>query len=407
MKKLIIITILLILLIPIRIKALEYPKLHYENAIIYDLTDQKILYSYNSDQKRSMASLTKLMTIITAIEKSPNKSDSIIYTKEMASKVPSGVSLANLSVGNEYTFEDYLYGAMLPSGADATIALAYITSNSIEDFVSEMNDLAKTIGLKNTHFVNVHGLDAENHYSTAEDIKTLLEYALKNNTFKRIYITKKHEMKTGNIIYSTVAKQGEKLSLNTSPVIGSKTGFTQKAGLCISLLMEDEGHEILIVTLGAPTNQGTPYNVTDALELIKYTQDNNNYQTLSKKDDYTKTIKVNLSTTESYKISSTKEIKLYLPNDYDKSLLKTEYTGATTLSYKDKKNTEIGEIKYYYEDKLLDSEKVILNKDINISYKKVLTKNKDKIIIVIISILTIILIPIILLIKKTKLRKAN
>ncbi len=407
MKKIIIITILLILVIPIRILALEYPTLHYKNAIIYNITDQETLYTYNADEKRAIASLTKLMTILTAIEKSPNKSDSIIYTEKMASKVPSGVSLANLKVNSEYTFEDYLYGAMLPSGADATIALAYITSGSIEDFVDEMNNLAKKIGLKNTNYMNVHGLDEENHYSTAEDIKTLLEYALKNETFKKVYTTKEHKMKTGQIIYSTVKKQSANLKIDTSQIIGSKTGFTLNAGLCISLLMEDEGHEILIITLGAPTNQGTPYNVTDAIELIKYTKDNNNYQVIFPKYSFTKNIKVNLSTIDSYKISSTKEISMYLPNDYDKKLSKIEYNGATTLSYKDQKNTKIGEIKYYYNDKLIDSENIFLNKEINISYKKLLLKNKDKIIIAIISILVIILVPIILLLIKTKPRKSN
>ena len=399
MKK---IFLLFLLLIPINVIALEYPELHYKNITIYDLTDEKVLYEKNSNEQQAIASLTKLMTIITAIENIDDETKVITYTQEMKNNVAYYASIAGLEVGNTYTFEDLLYGAMLPSGADATVALAYSSSDSLDNFIKDMNDLAQRIGMNNSNFVNVHGLDEDNHYSTTEDIKKLLEYSLKNETFKKVFTTKEYTMSNGKKLQSTVLKQGIKYNLDTSKIKGSKTGFTANAGLCISVLMEDESHEIIIITLGASSNENTPYNITDAIELINYTESNNNYETIIVPNDFTKKIKVNLSTLDIYSISSTKEISLYLPKDYNKNDIKIEYNGPISLSYKDKKGTQIGEINYYYQDLLIDNEPVFLNTQFYPSYKKILIYYQDKLIIVLISVILIILVPILLVIIKSK-----
>ena len=399
MKKLI---IFIILLLPIQVFALTYPELHYKSVIVYDLTDQKILYEENSDEQKSIASLTKLMTIITAIENIDDITKEITYTEEMKTNVAWYASVAGLQVGETYTVEDILYGAMLPSGADATIALAFTASGSLDTFIKDMNELAQKIGMTNSNFVNVHGLDEDNHYSTAEDLKKLLEYSLQNETFKIVYTTKEYTMSNGKKLQSTVLKQGKKYSLDTSKILGSKTGFTANAGLCISVLMNDENHEIIIITLGAPSDENVPYNVTDAIELIEFISTNNNYQTIIEPNKFKESIQVNLSTIDKYEISSSKEISLYLPVDYNKDDIKIEYIGPKELSYKDKKDTLIGTINYYYQEKLLDSEEVYLTIELKPSYEKLIVLYKDKIIIVIASVLTVILIPIILTILKSK-----
>lgn len=402
MKK---ILLLIILLLPMHIKALTYPELHYENAIVYDLNDDTILYEKNSEEQRAIASLTKLMTIITAIEYTEDQTKTITYTEEMKSNVAWYASIAGLTVGQTYTFEDLLYGAMLPSGADATVALAISTSGSLDNFIKDMNTLAQEIGMTNSHFVNVHGLDEDNHYSTAKDVSKLLSYSLKNELFKKVYTTKEVSLSNGKILQSTALRQGKKYNLDTTKILGSKTGFTANAGLCISVLMLDETHEIIIITLGAPSNENIPYNVTDALELIDFITTNYNYQTIIKPSDYKEKLKVNLSKTNTYEISSTKEIKLYLPNDYNKEDIKIEYLGPKELSYKDKKGTQIGELNYYYKDKLLNKENIYLTTNIEPSYKKIIIANKEKVIIVILSILLIIIVPILLTILKSRKRK--
>lgn len=399
MKKII---LFLLLLIPLNVSALSYPELHYENAIIYDLTDKEVLYEKESTEKKAIASLTKLMTIITAIEKVEDQSISITYTKEMSNNVAWYASVAGFTVGETYTFDDLLYGAMLPSGADATVALAFTASGSLDAFVKDMNELAQKIGMINSNFVNVHGLDEDNHYSTAEDLKKLLEYSLQNETFKKVYTTKEYTLSTSKKIESTVLKQGQKYSLDTNKILGSKTGFTANAGLCISVLMNDENHEIIIITLEAPSDEGIPYNVTDAIELIEFISTNNNYQTIIEPNQFKESIQVNLSTINKYEISSSKEISKYLPVDYNKEDIKIEYIGPKELSYKDKKDTLIGTINYYYQEELIDSEEVYLAIELAPSYEKIILLHKDKIIIVILSILTIFFVPIILIILNSK-----
>lgn len=392
MKRIIkIFLLLLATIIPLNANALTYPNLHYKNAIVYDMTDDKVLYDLNSTETKPMASLTKIMTIITAIEHNENPLKTIVYTQEMKNNVSWEASKVGFKVGETLTFNDLLYGAMLPSGADATVALAITTSGSIDNFVQEMNNTAKRIGMTQSNFVNVHGLDAKNHYSTAKDIQILLEYALKNETFRQLYTTKEYNLSTGQLIKSTVKKQGEPYNLDISKIIGSKTGFTGDAGLCISVLMNYKDHEIIFITLGAPSS-ATPYHISDDIELINFIENNYDNQTLVEKDSLIKEIPIINSKQELYKVTSSTEIKQFLENDYNKEKIKIEYTGKEELSYKNKKGTTIGKIKYFYEDKLIYEEEVKLNIKIEPDILKILYANKVIVITIIVSLLfTIIL----------------
>lgn len=236
---------LIILLVPFGVTALTYPELHYEKAIIYDMTDDEILFSKKSDEKSSIASLTKIMTTITAIENITDYNKYVTYTEEMSSQVRWDASVAGLKVGNQVTYNDLLYASILPSGADATTALAISTSGSINNFVKKMNDTAAKIGMTNSHFINVTGLDEKGHYSTVEDILKLLKYSLQNEKFKSIYTTKSYTLSNGLFVRSTIyAYNG-----NTKRILGSKTGFTLDAGRCISTYFQSSDHEMLLITL--------------------------------------------------------------------------------------------------------------------------------------------------------------
>ena len=401
-KKIYIIVILIITIFPINIKALEYPELHYNNAIIYDLTDKKTLYEVKSEEKVSIASLTKLMTIIIAIENNPDLNKKIIYDQKMSNNVAWYASKAGFRVGDELTIYDLLYGAMLPSGADATVALAITTSGSLEDFIILMNKKAAEIGMTNSNFVNVHGLDEENHYSTAKDIKILLEYALQNEEFKKIYTTKEYTLSTGKIIKSTVERQKNYLNLDLSKILGSKTGTTGNAGLCISVLMKHQNHEIIIITLGAPILDGNnPYNVIDATKLISFIEENYSNQTLTKKNDLIKTIKVENSKINNYKIKVGNNLSLFLENSFNIEDFEVKYTGINKLSYKNTKGQKLGTIKYYYKNKEIFSEDIFLNVKIEPDYLKILNNNKKKILLI--SLIIIILVSTTtILIKRVK-----
>lgn len=395
MKKILLLIILL--LFPIYTSALTYPNLHYKSALIYDMTDNKLLYELNTKEQRSIASLTKIVTTITALESIDDLTDEVTITNSMLSKVRWDASIAGLKAGETYTYEDLLYASILPSGADATISLAISTSGSIDNFVKKMNELTDRIGMTNSNFVNVHGLDEKGHYSTAEDIHKLLMYCLKNPKFKEIYTTKEYQLSTGKIVKSTVKTTGNRIGKDTSRILGSKTGFTLGAGLCMSAIINSDNHEILIITLGATPNTGNTYHVLDTLELINFIDNSYNIETISKKDTKLISIPVSLSKIDTYDIKTTKDITKFLEKDYDKSLIKVEYKGKETLSYKDKINTKIGTITYTYNQEIISTEDVILNIEIKPDYIKIILKYKYY-------ILGFILIIIILIPKKKKRR---
>ena len=395
MKK--ILLFILLLLFPIYTSALTYPNLHYKSALIYDMTDNKLLYELNTKEQRSIASLTKIVTTITALESIDDLTDEVTITNSMLSKVRWDASIAGLKAGETYTYEDLLYASILPSGADATISLAISTSGSIDNFVKKMNELTDRIGMTNSNFVNVHGLDEKGHYSTAEDIHKLLMYCLKNPKFKEIYTTKEYQLSTGKIVKSTVKTTGNRIGKDTSRILGSKTGFTLGAGLCMSAIINSDNHEILIITLGATPNTGNTYHVLDTLELINFIDNSYNIETISKKDTKLISIPVSLSKIDTYDIKTTKDITKFLEKDYDKSLIKVEYQGKEKLSYKDKINTKIGTITYTYNQEIISTEEVILNIEIKPDYIKILLKYKYY-------ILGFILIIIILIPKKKKRR---
>ena len=177
-------------------------------------------------------------------------------------------SVAGLKAGDTVTYMDLLYAAILPSGADATRVLAYVVSGNVSDFVTKMNELATRIGATNTHYVNTTGLDQTGAYSTAYDQLLILSYALENPIFKTVYTTKSYTLSNGLEVEATVNKYNRLLNLDTSKIIGSKTGNTDDAGLCMSALFYHENHEMIVITLGALVVEDIPYNLIDTLTLI-------------------------------------------------------------------------------------------------------------------------------------------
>ena len=265
MKK---ILLLFVCFFPIGVNALDMPEINSEAAIVYDVNEDTVILEKNSDEVRSIASLTKIMTVLTAIENIDDFSASVTITNEMLAGIYWNASVAGLKVGDTVTYMDLLYAAILPSGADATQVLAYAVSGSVDAFVAKMNELALRIGVTNTHYVNTTGLDQDGAYSTAYDQLLILSYALKNPIFRTVYTTKNYTLSNGLQVEATISKYNEILNLYTSKIIGSKTGNTTNAGLCMSALFYHENHEIILITLGAEVVEDVPYNLIDTLTLI-------------------------------------------------------------------------------------------------------------------------------------------
>ena len=350
----------------INVFALDDPTLYSKNYCLYDLTDDKIIYEKNIQERTNIASLTKIMTTITAIEKINNLDDYVTITSEMLSNIKYDASLAGLKIGDKLTYKDLLYASILPSGADATQALAYSLSGSINNFVNDMNTLAKKIGMESSNFVNVTGLDIDNHYSTVSDLLKMLQYSLKNETFKTIYTTKSYTLSNGLVVDATVKKYNNLMKLDVSRIIGSKTGYTNKAGLCISSIFESNNHEFIFISTNAEFIYGNYYNLKDNLNIINFMDKNYNNQTTAKSTDIIKTIPVNFSNIPKYDIHLSKDALTYLPNDYNKDDIKVNYNGKTSITFLDN-NKQIGKVTITYKDNPIYEEDILL-KDVKINF---------------------------------------
>lgn len=369
MKK-VLLTILLIL-IPVGVFAIELPNTYSDKVLIYDLTEDKILLEKKSDEKANIASLTKIMTTITAIEKNEDLKKEVTITDEMLRGIPWDASIAGLKKDEVYTILDLLYASILPSGADATQSLAVASSGSVKKFVEDMNLLAKKMGVENTNFMNVTGLDVDEHYSNAQDVLKILKYALENETFKEIFCTKQYTLPNGKVVNATIVMYNRLMGLDISRILGSKTGYTSKAGVCIAALVKSNGHDLLIITLGAPYVYGNFYNLRDALSLTSFMDENFKTQTVIQKGEAVKSLEVKLSKIESYEIHASKDVMKYLPVDYDKSKIKAIYDGEEILSFRTIKGNTIGEMSYYYDDEFIAKEKVVLEENIDVDVLKV------------------------------------
>ena len=363
---------IVLLLIPLSTYALDYPKMNSKVVEIYDLTDKKVIYEVKSNDVIAIASLTKIATAMVAIENIKNLDEKIIITNSMLNSVSSVAHVSGLKVGNKVTYRDLLYAILVSSGADAANSLAISCSGSLSNHVKKMNELAKKIGLEHTNFKNVTGLDEKNSYSTADDVRKLLIYALNNSSFKEIYTTKKYKLTNGLVVNTTLKLYDKNGSVDTSFIIGSKTGFTDSAGYSIAYLMDVNGHDMLIITLKATRSGSNYYHLIDATNLSKFMLKNYQDEILVQKGQAIKEIPVKLSNIDIYTITANQDVKKYLPSDYDINKLKIEYIGLEQLSFTNHKDDKIGEIDYYFDNELLIKEDVILNQKIKINLIKVL-----------------------------------
>ena len=243
-------------------KVEDVPKINSRYAIILDRESKRVLYGKNEKIKTKMASTTKIMTSLIIIENA-NLNDIVKISSKAAG---TGGSRLKLNKGDKISVKDLLYGLMLRSGNDAAVALAEHVGGSVEGFAKLMNKKAEEIGLENTNFVTPHGLDADEHYTTAYELAMLTDYALENEIFASIVNTK-----TCNITingYSRAISNTNELLGNLNGVYGVKTGFTNGAGRCLVTSVKRDDLDIICVVLGADTKK---IRTIDSIKLIEYT----------------------------------------------------------------------------------------------------------------------------------------
>ena len=248
------------------------PVINSKNVIVIDRKSLSVLYEKNSYEKTAMASTTKIMTCIIALENC-SLTETVKISNKAASVSGSTLGLiANMSM----SLNDLLYGLMLRSGNDCAIAIAEHISGSVENFSHLMNQKAIELELKNTNFVTPHGLDDPNHYTTAYDLAILTNYALNNNKFKTIVSTKNISISFNG--YPRNISNTNELLGNLEGVYGVKTGFTFEAGRCLVSACKRNNLDIIIVVLGADTKK---IRTSDSTKLISYIFNNYKYIDIS------------------------------------------------------------------------------------------------------------------------------
>lgn len=338
-----------------------------DKYILYNLNDNRVLLEHSSDEKTQIASLTKMMTTIVAIENVKDYNKKVTITKEMFNDIEWDVATAGFKVGDKVTYNDLFYGAILPSGADAVNALAYSVFDDYDIFIKKMNDKAKELDLKNTMFENPIGLYDEKNYSTAKDVSKLLIYALKNKKFKEVFTAKNYVSSNGIKMRSTIesynARNG---NANINYITGAKTGYLKKAGYCLASTAKINGVEYLLITLNAFSTSGAPH-ISDATKVYKYYSNNYGYKNIVNKDTVVATVKTKYSKEKELKLKANTNIKYYLKNDFDSKDITYEYNGEKYVTCFTKKGTKLGTVKIKYQDKLLKEFDLLYSQELKFS----------------------------------------
>lgn len=231
-----------------------------KSSIVIDARSGNVLFSNNADEKRGMASTTKIMTALTAIE-SCDPDTEFAMPAEAVGVEGSSVYLRE---GEPLTLRELLYCLMLESGNDAATAIAVCLSGSVEKFAEEMNLRADELGLKNTHFANPHGLSDDRHYTTARELAIITAEAMKYPLFREIVSTKSYNVRYCGTENGRSLTNHNKLLFGYEGANGVKTGYTSKDGRCLVSSAERNGMFIIAVTLCDPFPTSTHKTLLDA-----------------------------------------------------------------------------------------------------------------------------------------------
>ena len=228
---------------------------HAAGAVLMDAESGRVLYGHDAHKPRLIASTTKLMTALVAVERAGDLDETVTVKGEWLGSEGSSIYL---KAGEEITLRGLLYGLLLQSGNDAAMVIACHTAGSVEEFVELMNRRAAELGMKDSSFANPSGLDHENHYSTPYDMALLARACLDNSTVAELCATKSITVGTRTFV------NHNKLLWRCEGCVGMKTGFTEKAGRTLVSAAVRDGQTLICVTL----NDGDDWN--DHRKLLDY-----------------------------------------------------------------------------------------------------------------------------------------
>lgn len=262
---------------PLSVLSPDLTRLYSPYAVLVDCETGTVLAEHNGRERMYPASLTKIMTAWLAAENLSDLQEKITLTTDMFTLLYTRhASVAGFEPGDEVSVEDLLYGILLPSGAECSIACAERIAGTQEAFTERMNRKADELGLSDTHFENCTGLHEQTHYSTAADMALLLQNALQNQVFRDVFTSKSHRtaavashpegLEFENTMFALLGTE----EIRGGGILGGKTGFTDQAGLCLASLARIDEREYILVTAKADGSHRTPaYHVLDALAVYR------------------------------------------------------------------------------------------------------------------------------------------
>ena len=346
-------------------KEINPPSINSKASVIIDRNSNIILYGKNENEKRKMASTTKIMTSLIVIENC-NLNDTIEISRKAAL---TGGSRLGLKTGDKITIKDLLYGLMMRSGNDCAVALAEYVGGDINGFANKMNKKSEELGLKNTHFETPHGLDSDEHYTTAYELALLSNYALNNKIFTKIVGTRN---------YTILINGQQKQLTNTNELLGNfdgiygiKTGFTNGANRCLVTACKRNDIDVICVVLGADTKK---FRTQDSVKLIEYTYSNYEMVDVENliKNEFESWKNINLKRIKIIKGKSNVinlrlseiEIKQMAMNKSDIDKIKFETNCMTMIDAPINENTKMGTMQISLNGKIIESVDLLTNEEI-------------------------------------------
>ncbi len=275
-----------------------------EAAVLYEPTEKRFLYTKNADKRLPMASTTKIMTALIAVE---NASLADIVTIDERAYGIEGSS-AYLKLGSEYTLEEMLYALLLQSANDAAIAIAYTVGGDVSGFVEMMNEKCAELGLSDTHFDNPNGLDSDTHYTTARELAIISACAMENEVISKIVGT--YKMNIGEGENARLFVNHNKLLRMLDGCNGIKTGFTKKCGRCLVASCERDGLSFITVTLDAPNDW------TDHKAMLERGYENLKCLTLAARGEFSYDIPIISAGADKIRAENTEELKIIVKADF-------------------------------------------------------------------------------------------
>ncbi len=227
---------------------LQIPSVSAQSAILLEADTDEVIYEKNANVRLPMASTTKIMTAIVAME----LADPAMMVEISSQAVGIEGSSIYLYAGERLSLEHLLYALLLESANDAATAIAIALCGSVEAFAEQMNQKAAMLGLSNTHFTNPHGLDHQNHYTTARDLAVLADYCMENELFRTIVATRRMTIPLHDEEGARLLLNHNRLLRSYEGTIGLKTGFTKRSGRCLVSAAQRNGVTLIAVTLNAP-----------------------------------------------------------------------------------------------------------------------------------------------------------